>query len=70
MFHGAGECEIGLPRRSGRSYWGESQILLHLFVTHTILPIVDFKGFMAQKDRKSKLKQAIIHYFNDFLMMI
>jgi hypothetical protein len=42
-FHRAGECEIG-----------ESQILLHLFVAHTILPsfvpTAEFVGFMARED--------------------
>jgi hypothetical protein len=43
MFHRAGECKIG-----------ESQILFHLFVGHTILPMVGFTGFMTQKDTKIK----------------
>jgi hypothetical protein len=34
MFHRRGECKIGLPLRSERSYWGESQIPFHFFVAH------------------------------------
>jgi len=29
--------------------------------------VVDFRGFMAQKDQKNKLKQIIIYYFDNFL---
>jgi hypothetical protein len=45
-------CPVGTEDLSAfrGSYWGESQILLHLFVTHTILPMGDFNEFMAQKD--------------------
>jgi hypothetical protein len=43
MFHRTGKREIG-----------KTQILLHLFVAHTILLMVDFIEIMAQKDLISK----------------
>jgi len=59
MFHGTGESKIG-----------KAQILLHLFVPHTILPIVEFTGFMSQKDGKSKLKQIDKYHLNEFFLEI
>jgi len=55
MFHRTGESKIG-----------KAQILFHLFVTHTILPMAEFTGFMPQIDGKIKLKQADIYNFGKF----
>ena len=68
MFHRTGKRQIGLPREMrSLSLWGKPQILLHLFVAHRILPMVDFTGFMTQKDNKIKLKQIDIFNSNDFI---
>ena len=37
MFEGTSECQVSLPRRSGRSYWGQAQILI-LEILNVFLP--------------------------------
>jgi hypothetical protein len=53
-------------QRVCQSKISEFQILLHLFVAHTILQMVDFTEFMAQKDGKDKLKQTHMKIFGLF----
>ena len=60
MFHRTGECKIG-----------ESQILLHPFVTHTSLHMVDIKRMYGTKINKIQVNTSnyipFHKYFDDNL---
>jgi hypothetical protein len=67
MFHRTGESKIGLPCEMRSLFlWGNPPILIHIFVTHAILQMVEFTVLMSQRDGKITLKQSDIYNFSKF----